>query len=343
VPLVNINDPQTSIGRALALLEDSIGFVYPAALGAVAQLGVADHLAAGPRSAAELAEATGADAVFLHRVLRLLVSRGILGEDNEDRFFLTPRGEPLRSDAPLSVHAAIVNNTAAMMWRPAGEMTTTLREGKPAFDSVFGEPLSAHLHQDPQAGAVFHEGMASISEVYDHAVAQRLDLPAKGKVVDVGGGLGGLLLTVLRRHDGWHGVLFDQEQTLAGHRLGGLGDGARWTAVPGDFFAEVPSGGDVYLLKGILHEWPDEQCVTILRNCRRAMAPGGRVLLVEAVIEPGHASSLGLALDVFMMGILPGTERTIAQHGALLTEAGLRLRRVIPTGTPASIIEAVAA
>lgn len=340
---MNINDPQTTIGRALALLEDSIGFVYPAALGAVAQLGVADHLAAGPRSAAELAEATGTDAGFMHRVLRLLTSHGIVGEDNEDRFFLTPRGEPLRSDAPLSVRAAILNNTAAMMWRPAGEMTTTLREGKPAFDSVFGMPFFAHLNQDPQAGAVFHQGMASISDVYNQAVAQRLDLPAKGKAVDVGGGMGGLLLTVLRRYEGWHGVLFDQEQTLAGHLLGGLGDDARWAAVPGDFFAEVPAGGDVYLLKAILHDWSDEQCVTILRNCKRAMAPGGRILLVEAVIEPGHASSLGIALDVFMMGILPGTERTIAQHGALLTEAGLRLRRVIPTGTPASIIEAVAA
>lgn len=337
------SDPQSTAGPALDLLEDSTGFVYPAALGAVAQLGVADHLSGGPRTVAELAEATATHAPFLHRVLRLVATRGIVGEDSEGRFYLKPRGEPLRTDAPLSVRKAIAMVTSSLIWQPTREMATTLREGAPAFDTVFGMPFFAHVMSDPQVGQDFHTGQASISGVYDFMVAQELDLPATGTIVDVGGGFGGLLLRVLRRNTSLRGVLFDQRQALDGHLLDELGDSDRWELADGDFFDEVPEGGDVYVLKGVLHDWSDEQCVTILRNCKRAMNPGGRVMVAEIVIKPEGDSSFGKTMDVFMMGILPGRERTEAEFAALLSAAGLRLNRVIPTKTPNSILEAVAA
>jgi hypothetical protein len=217
-----------------------------------------------------------------------------------------------------------------------------LREGRPAFDTVFGMPFFARVMSDPQVGQEFHHGQASISDVYEYLIAQQLDLPPKGTIVDVGGGFGGLLLRVLGLHDGLRGVLFDQRPALDGHKLGELDADERWELADGDFFTEVPADGDVYVLKGVLHDWSDEQCVTILRNCKRAMAPAGRILIIETVIVPGGESTFGKTMDVFMMGILPGRERTEAEFAALLGEAGLRLDRVIPTRTPNSIIEAVA-
>lgn len=340
---MNTVDPQSMAASALDLLRDSTGFVYPAALSAVAQLGVADHLAAGPRTVDELAAATATHAPFLRRVLRLVATRGIVGEDGDGRFHLMPPGEPLRTDAPLSVRKAVAMVTSSLIWQPTCEMATTLREGTPAFDSVFGMPFFARVMTDPQAGQVFHTGMASISDVYDFLLAQELDLPAAGTIVDVGGGFGGLLLRVLSRNDGLRGVLFDQKRALDGHKLGELGADDRWELADGDFFAEVPEGGDVYVLKNVLHDWSDEQCVTILRNCKNAMNPGGRILVVGIVIEPGGESSFGTTMDVFMMGLLPGRERTAAEFAGLLSDAGLRLNRVIPTKTPNSIVEAVAA
>jgi SAM-dependent methyltransferase len=334
---------QSTANHALELIDDSIGFIYPSALGTFAQLGVADHLADGPRTVAELAEATATHAPFLHRVLRLLTTRGVLGQDGHGRFYLTPRGEPLRSESPLSVRRAITTITSPLIWRPAGEMVTSVREGEPVFDRVFGASFFEHVARDPELAAAFHSGMASISDVYDLIVAEQLNLPPEGTVVDVGGGYGGLLLRILLRHEGLRGVLFDQQHVLDGHMLGALDADERWEVAAGDFFTEVPAGAEVYVLKGVLHDWSDEQCVTILRNCRRAMAPGGRVLISEIVIEPGGESRFGKTMDVFMMGILPGRERTEAEFAALLNAAGLRLGRVVPTKTPASIIEAVAA
>jgi O-methyltransferase len=339
---MNTSDPHSTAGPALELLEDSTGFVYPAALGAVAQLGVADHLAQGPRSLEELAEATATHAPFLHRVLRLVATRGIVGEDSLGRFYLMPRGEPLRTDAPLSVRKAIAMVTSTLIWQPTRELATTLRQGRPAFDSVFGMPFFAHVMNDPEVGQDFHHGQASISDVYEYLIAQQLDLPPQGTIVDVGGGFGGLLLRVLRHHQDLRGVLFDQKQALDGHRLGEVA-AHRWELAEGDFFDKVPEGGDVYVLKGVLHDWSDEQCVTILRNCKRAMGSGGRILIIEIVIDPEDESTFGKTMDVFMMGILPGRERTEAEFSVLLHEAGLRLNRVIATRTPNSVMEAVAA
>jgi hypothetical protein len=328
----------TPAADALGLIDEALGYMYPAALGAAATLGVADHLADGPRTPLELATATGTDAGFLHRTLRLLATRGVFREDAEGRFHLTPRADPLRTDAPLSVRAAVSGVTSKLPWRPAEEFVTALREGRPVFEKVYGAPFFDFLAKDPAWGEVFMRGMASWSDAVDGLVVDRYDFPATGTVVDVGGGFGGLLLRALRRSPGLRGVLFDQEQVLAGHRLGELGADERWEVVAGSFFDTVPAG-DVYLLKYVLHDWSDQECVRILGNCRQAMAEGGRILVIESVIPPGNEPDTGKLLDMFMMLTLSGRERSEAEFVRLFDDAGLRLSRIIPTEAPVSIVE----
>jgi hypothetical protein len=341
-----VNDNVASVSAqesAFFLLDRSFDHVYAAGLATVAALGVADHLADGPRTAAELAEATASHGPFLRRVLRLVATRGVLHEDEEGRFALTPLGYALRSDAVPSVRDAVAILTAQAVWRPPGELLTAVREGKPSFEQIFGMPFFEHLVRDDREAEIFHRGMANFSQFAGRLDVQRYDFPPTGTVIDVGGGQGVFLLDVLRGQPGLHGVLFDQEYVLTGHRLGELEDDDRWRTVSGDFFTEVPAGGDIYVLKFVIHDWADEECVRILRNCRAAMAPGARVLVVESIIPAGNEPDVGKSLDVIMMVNSPGRERTQAEFAQLFADADLRLTRVIPTSAAPSIIEAVAA
>jgi hypothetical protein len=324
---------------AAFLVAETMGYLPAAALRAAAVLGVADLLADGPRTPAELAEQTGTDAVSLHRVLRLLATRGIFREDPEGRFCLTDRANPLRTTVSGSVRDAVLMSTSDLHWRSAGELATAVRTGKPAFESVFGMPYFGHLAGDETAARVFHQGMASLSAWDNPFTVESYRFPESGLLVDLGGGQGGLLLTVLSRNPGLRGVLFDREEALAGHRLASLGEPDRWTLAPGDFFESVPSGGDLYTLQNVLHDWDDEQCVRILGNVRRAMAPDARLLVIDAVIPPGNDPSIAKTLDVLMVGVLPGRVRTEAEFAGLFAEAGLRLAGVLPTPGHLSILE----
>ncbi|WP_369182410.1 methyltransferase [Streptomyces sp. Y1] len=325
------------------LIDEALGFLFPAALRAAADVGVADHLAHGPRTPAELAAATGTDARNLHRVLRLLATRGVVTEDRAGRFALTDAGQALRGDVPYSARTAVQMLTDRTMWRPAGELSHCLTEGTTAFEGIFGMPFFDHFAQDERTAAVFNVGMAAMSDPENAPIAAACELPDTGTVVDVGGGHGGLLAEVLRRHPGVRGVLYDRAHVLAGHRLADTKEIAgRWTLAEGDFFTAVPPG-DVHLLKRITHDWDDEQCVTLLSHCRRALNPGGRVLILDAVVPDGNAPHQSKALDLMMMGSLTGRERDAADFAALLDAAGLRLSRITPTGTVLSVVEAVAA
>ncbi|MBY8851098.1 hypothetical protein K7G98_23175, partial [Saccharothrix sp. MB29] len=212
---------------------------------------------------AELAGAVGADPLNLHRVLRLLATRGIFTEDDAGRFALTPSAELLRTDVPSSFAPAVLMITDTTFWRPAGELEETVRTGRTPFDRLFGMPFFEHFARDPGTAAVFHVGMASMSDPENPVVARAFDLPPDATVVDVGGGHGGLLLSVLREHPDARGVLFDQPHVLAGHRLGELGADDRWELAAGDFFTGAPPG-DAYLLKRILHDWDDDAARAIL-------------------------------------------------------------------------------
>ena len=325
-----------------ALMDLALSYLFPAALRAAAALGVADHLADGPRPVAELAGAVGADPLNLHRVLRLLATRGIFTEDDAGRFALTPSAELLRTDVPSSFAPAVLMITDTTFWRPAGELEETVRTGRTPFDRLFGMPFFEHFARDPGTAAVFHVGMASMSDPENPVVARAFDLPPDATVVDVGGGHGGLLLSVLREHLDARGVLFDQPHVLAGHRLGELGADDRWELAAGDFFTGAPPG-DAYLLKRILHDWDDEHALRILRQCRRAVSDRGRVLVVDAVVPPGNDPDPGKVIDLLMMSSFTGRERTRADFDALFARAGFRLTRVLPTDTRLSIVEGVPA
>ncbi|MGW1278832.1 methyltransferase [Streptomyces tsukubensis] len=337
--------PEERRSNAL-IVAQALEFLYPAALRAAAAVGVADHLTDGPRTPAELAAATGTDEQSLHRVLRLLATRGLFEQDDAGRFGLTADGDALRTEAQVSARAAVLMLTDPTMWRPAGEMTRCLTDGGSAFDAIFGTDFFTHFARDTRTAAVFHTGMASMSDAENGPIAQSWDFPKDATVVDVGGGYGGLLRQVLANGPALRGVLHDQGHVLAGHGLatpvpGGADPAGRWQTAEGDFFHSVPAG-DVLMLKRILHDWDDDQCVTILRNCRTALAPGGRVLVIDAVIPDDDAPHQAKTLDLMMMASLTGRERTEADFSRLFAAAGLRLDRVVPTPAVLSVVEASA-
>ncbi|GHF47208.1 O-methyltransferase [Streptomyces mashuensis] len=328
---------------AQLLMEQALGHLHTAALRSAAELRIADHLGAGPRTPEELAGTIGADATVLRRVLRLLASRGIFREDEAGAFHVTPAARMLRTDEPGSLRTAVLMMTDGMFVRAATELTETVRTGEPGFPRVHGRTLWEHLETDPAARALFHSGMAAYSDPVNDAVAAAYPFPAKGTVVDVGGGRGGLLGSALRHHPGLTGVLLDQAAAVREPLL--VGDPAvagRWQAVAGDFLTSVPDGADVYVVKQVLPDWDDENAVRILGACRRAMAPGGRVLVVDAVLGPDNAPHPGKAVDVMMMTLGGGRHRDLAELDALFAAAGLRRTRVVPTGAPASVVEAEA-
>jgi hypothetical protein len=333
-----VSDHKTA---ALFLLDQAMGYGYAASLRAAAILGVADHLVDGPKTVAELAEATGTDKLRLYRMLRLLATRDVFREKEGERFELTPAAEFLRTDVPLSLRAAVQMLTHETFWRPAGDIVWGVR-GTPPFKRIFGKPFFDYWAAQESASAEdFHIGMSSMSEVENQFLVQSYDFPDGATVVDVAGGFGGLLLRVLQKNPTLHGVLFDQPHVLARHRLGELGADDRWELASGDFFESCPPG-DIYLLKYIMHDWPDEKAIRILRNCRKGMAPGGRVLIMDPVIPPDNAPHTGKTMDLVVMAIYEGgRERKEEELRQLLAAADLRLNRVIDTGSYISIVEGV--
>lgn len=326
---------------AVLLTEHALGYLHSAALRIAARLGVADHLTAGPRTAEELASLTGVSAPHLRRALRLLATRGVFAEDATGAFRLTPAAGLLRSDGPSSLRTAVIMLTDETFWKPAEHLEDTVRAGRTVFEEIFGAPFFEHLARIPQAGEGFDTGMAGLSTSEDDAIAAVCAFPEHGTVVDIGGGRGGLLRRALVRNPGLSGVLYDREQVLCDHTLDEPELAGRWQVCPGDFFASVPSGAEVYLMKRILHDWDDEDCLRILRACRAAMTTGSRLLAVDAVVPQGNEPHPGKILDVLMMASFNGRERSAQDFRRLLSAAGLRLTRILPTASTLSVVEAV--
>jgi orsellinic acid C3-O-methyltransferase len=323
----------------LLLLEEATLFTYSAALRAAAALGVADHLAEGPRTPAELSAACVAGADGLHRIMRLLAGHDVFREDEAGRFHLTPKGDALRSDAAMSARSAVLMLTDTMFWTTSHELATSVRDPDPAFQKVFGMPLAQHF-ADAVREAIFYNGMAEVSNAETELIAESYQFAPSGTVVDVGGRAGSFLLAVLRANLGLRGILFDIDPIPTGPLdVDDVAD--RWETVQGDFFVGVPAA-DVLVLKRILHNWNDQECVRILANCKRALAPAGRVLVIDAIIPDGNADHQSKALDLMMLAALTGRERTADQLDRLFGAAGLRLNRVVATPTVMSIAEGVA-
>ncbi|WP_100835548.1 methyltransferase [Kitasatospora fiedleri] len=340
-----VRPPQPEeIGAAVRqVLGDSLGYLYPAALRVAVRLGLPDLLLSGPQSAEQLAKTVGADAPSLYRVLRFLATRGLFREDGAGAFHLTPAAHVLRSDVPYSVRSTALLLTDRMYWESTGRLEQTVRDGRTAFDGIFGAPLFDHLAAVPEDAETFNRGIADLSVIEQGGIADSYAFPAEGTVVDVGGGPGGFLRTVLSRNPGLRGVLYEQASVLAGHELDDPAIAGRWETAEGDFFSTAPGGGDLYVLKRVLHDWDDEHCLRILRAVRDAMPEHARLLIVDAVVPAGNDPHPGKLYDIAMMTIFDGKERTEPEFDALLAATGLRRTRTVPTPGTVSIVEAVRA
>lgn len=311
------------------------------AVAAFASLGVADELAHGPRSAAEVAEKIKADPDALYRLMRGVASVGVLHMHADGRFSLTPLGETLR-DVPGSMRSFIIAETAPGHWLPWGHLEESVRTGKPAAPKVLGMDPWEYYRKNPEEGEHFARAMSGTSAMAAQAVLAAYSFADARKIVDVGGSHGSFVSAILQREPAASGVLFDLPQVVQGAEapLAAAGLAGRVERVGGSFFESVPAGGDVYLLKFILHDWNDAECVQILGNVREAMAPGARVVVVEMLIAAGGPPSPAPLLDLNMLVMLSGRERSAEEFGALFAKAGLRLSGVTPTESPFAVLEA---
>jgi hypothetical protein len=325
------------------LLQMMTGYWVSQALYVAAKLGVADLLAEGPRSVEALAVATQTDAPSLHRVMRALASVGVFTEARPRTFALTPLAALLRTEAPDSMRALAIMY-AEEQYRAWGDVLYSVRTGTTAFEKQFGTSYFAYLAQHPEADRVFNEAMTGGVAQIVGAVLEAYDFSPFTTVVDVGGSYGTMLAAILRHHPATHGILFDQPHVVAaaGEQLAMAGVAERCTTVGGDFFVEVPAGGDAYVLAQILHDWDDEHSVAILRQCRRAMPAYGKLLVVELVLPPGEEPFFGKWLDLHMLVLLGARERTATEYEALFRAAGFTLGRVVPTTAGPSIVEGIA-
>jgi len=304
-----------------------------------AELGLADLLVDGPRKAEALARETGTQGEALYRLLRALASIGIFAEDPLGRFSLTPLAELLRRGSEGSQRSlAIMAGTE--FYESWGRLLGSVKLGEEAFERTFGMPFFRYLTENPARGEIYDTAMNVVHGGETRPMLDAYDFSAFRTVVDVGGGNGLTLATLLRRHAGTRGILYDLPAVAGRAReaLSEAGLAGRCQVVGGDFFRSLPAGSDAYLLRHVLHDWDDERAVTILRNCREAMNPAGKVLVVETVLPTGNGPCFGKWLDLMML-IVGGRERTEAEYRGLFSRAGLTLERVVPTAHEVSVLE----
>jgi SAM-dependent methyltransferase len=318
------------------------GYWVSQAVGVVAQLGVADHLEHGPRGSDELAHAVGAEPQALYRVLRLLASLDVFAEVAPRTFGLTPLGATLRSDAPDSVRNFAITETAPGHWLPWGRLHESVRTGRAMTYETLGMGLFEWYAQNPDEAGYFNAAMGNLSALAAGELVRVYDFSTVRTVADIGGAHGVLLAAVLRANPAARGILFDLPHviTTVGEAIEVQGLSERCELVSGDFFEAVPEGADLHLLKQIIHDWDDEQATRLLQSCHRALAPNGKLLLVEMVIPSDNRPSPAQAMDLNMLVVAGGRERTEDEYRQLFQAAGFQLERIIPTHSPFSVIEA---
>jgi len=324
------------------LLQMMTGYWNTQTLYVAAKLGIADLLSDGSQSCDELAAKTGTHSPSLHRILRALASVGVFSEVAPGRFALTPLAALLQSSAPHSVRALAIMY-AEEQYRAWGDMLHSVRTGEPAFEHQFGIGVFEYLAQNPEASAVFNDAMTGLTIQGAAAVADTYDFSKIGTIVDIGGNRGTVLSAILRRYPASRGILFDRVHVVAtaGEILAASGVDNRCTTIGGDFFEAVPTGGDAYLLASILHDWDDDRCVQILRTCRRAMLAESKLLVVELVLPPGDEPFIGKWVDLHMLVMASGRERTADEYGKVLLAGGFNMASIRPLPNGQSIVEAV--
>jgi hypothetical protein len=339
------NATPQSLPPHVQLIQMIMAIVDARVLYAAAKLGLADQLATGPKSAAELSGPMAVHAPSLHRLMRTMAGLGLLAERDAQRFSLTALGEALKTGAPGSARGTVL--TFGSSWFGSGpeNIVHSVQTGSAGFEKAQGMPFFDYLAQHPEDASMFSEAMVGFSSQNPPAVAAAYDFSPFKTIVDVGGATGDMLAAILARYPGPRGVLLDRPHVVsdATALLKAKGVTNRVSIEAGDFFKAVPAGGDAYILSHIIHDWSEEQCLTILGHCRQVMKPDGKLLIVEMLLPGGDAPHPGKILDIVMLTQLSGQERTEAEYALLLDKAGFRLNRVVPTESPVSVVEAILA
>jgi SAM-dependent methyltransferase len=336
--------PGIDSAKAGALRRLIMGFRASQMIHVAAKLGIADHLEAGPQTADALATAVGAAPRPLYRLLRALAGLGIFAETREGAFALTPMGRLLQSK-PGSLRSSALLYGDEVFWSAYGRMLHSVQTGEPAFEHAHGAPLFSYLAKDQRAASLFHETMREFSDREIAAILGAYDFSSFRHAVDIGGGHGALIAALLGSHPHLRGTVLDLEPAADGARrlLADADLTDRASFVVGSFFDQAPPGGDIYVLKSVLHNWSDADAVRILRCCRQAIAPDGRLLVIERLIPPGNEPSEAKLFDINMLVVVGSQERTEPEYAALFRAAGFELTRPIPTESDMTLIEGVPA
>ena len=331
---------------AQQVLQVSAGYIASIALNAAVELNIADRLTGSPRSVAELAHEAGANEDALYRILRLLASVGIFTEAAPRAFAHTPASEMLRSGAKGSLRDLARWWCDPFHFRIYAEFMHSVRTGHTCAEKITGVPLFEYFPQDPRESEVFNNAMSSFSSVEVPAALEVYDFSGIDVLVDVAGGHGQMILSILEKYPKMRGILTDLDHVLAGaaHAIRQRGMEDRCALQTCDFFHSVPAGGDAYILKHIIHDWDEPRALAILRNIYTAMGgKAGKVILLEMVMPPGNEPHPAKFLDLEMLTMVSGRERTEAEFRDLFERAGFRMTRIAPTKSPVSVIEAVRA
>jgi SAM-dependent methyltransferase len=336
----------SNAGRTAAAQQDLlrlfVGMWTTQAVATAARLGVAEHLAAtGPQTPTDVARDLGVHRSSLRRLMRTLASVGVFAPVGEGRYGLTPVGELLCASHPGSLKHWFIAETDPVHWQSWERMIDAVRTGQPQPPMACGTTVFGYYAAHADDAQRFGLAMADISRLTAHAVVDSYDFSGVRQLVDVGGGNGSLALAILERHPRPHAIVLDLPHSAdhATAAIAAAGAGARCRFEAGDFFAKVPEGADLHLLKFILHDWSDEDCLRILRRCREAIAPDGRLVVVELLLPEENRPDFVQFMDLNMLVMTGGLERTAAEYGVLLDRAGFRLARVIPTSSPFQLIE----
>ncbi len=328
---------------AEVLLRMITGFQLTQAISVAARMGIADLLEEGPKSSDDLANATGAHQPSLYRLLRALCAAGLLVERPDRRFEVTSTGALLRTHAPGSLRATATFFGGPETWTVWGDLFNSVRTGQAAWWRLWGMDNWEYRRRNGEASAVFHAAMAEITGLVATTVARLYNFADLHLVVDVGGGRGQLLGTILKTHQSLRGIVFDLPHVVeaAKEHVEAMGVADRCHVMGGSFLESVPGGGDAYILSRVIHDWDDKVAITILRSCREAMARHGRLLLVERVLPNAPTSNLGTFLSDLNMLVSPGgRERTKAEYQRLFEAARFELSQTVPVGLDMTLIEA---
>jgi hypothetical protein len=322
------------------MLQVMSGFWISRCVYIIAKLGIADLLKHGPQTAEELASASGAHAPSLFRVLRALAAVNVLTQSDDGRFGNTPMSETL-IDGPGSLRWFAMTELGEEHYPAWGELMHSVRTGEIAFDKAFGEPVWEFFGKNPENARIFNNAMSGMTAQAEQALHAAYKFEGINTIMDVGGGHGGLITSILERNPEMRGILFDSPQVVEGAKpkLEGAGLADRCRIVGGNFFESVPSGADAITMKWIIHDWNDEQSITIMKNCARALPENGKLILVEAVVPPGDEMHFAKFIDLNMLVMTGGKERTEEEFRKLYEASGFNLTRVIPTESPFSVIE----